>query len=222
MNNRSPSISGSLRSREELEKSVLDKAIDLKEQRRLDEVEINERQIRREADFERERAALIHSSLGNGQGNSPEAVIHQQEAIMEDCAGNAAFRIGDQATPGSTFAQQTGDPSYIQPFTTTTQPSPFPTVPTLGGQIPSTVASMIASRDNLGYVTSVFQPGKGRASLEDETRRIRAEQERKEYEMRCRFEAEKKKMEHQHRVELEKKERDLTANFNRLMPPPSS
>ena len=58
--------------------------------------------------------------------------------------------------------------------------------------------------------------------MEDETRRIRAEQERKEYEMKCRFEAEKKKMEQRHRAELERKERDLTAYFNRMMPPSHS
>ena len=40
--------------------------------------------------------------------------------------------------------------------------------------------------------------------------------------MRRQLEAEKKRMEQQHRVELERRERDLTAHFHRVMPPPLS
>ena len=97
MNNKLPSVSGSTRSKEDLERSVLDRAVDNVEQRQLDELEIKEREIRRNADLARERIALQHCSQGNGQGYTPEEVMHQQEAIIEDCTGNAAARLGDHA-----------------------------------------------------------------------------------------------------------------------------
>ena len=40
--------------------------------------------------------------------------------------------------------------------------------------------------------------------------------------MRRQFDVEKEQMKQQHRVELEKREKDLTAHFHRVMPPPLS
>ena len=48
VHNRSPSVSGSTRSKDDIGKSVLDRAIDNEEQNRLDELEMKERRIKRE------------------------------------------------------------------------------------------------------------------------------------------------------------------------------
>ena len=93
MNNKLPSVSGSTRSKEDLERSVLDRAVDNAEQRQLDELEIKEREIRRNADLAREKIALQHCSQGNGQGYTPDEVTDQQTAIIEDCTHNIAARI---------------------------------------------------------------------------------------------------------------------------------
>ena len=151
-------------------KSVVDLAIDHEEQNRLDELEIKERRIRRDAEFEREKAALQHCSQGNGRGYLPDAVTERQRAILEDCTQNIAARIQGPATPGRTFAPPLGLSGYISPFTATSQPPPFPTVPSLGVQITSSVAPLIAARDNLGNVMSILPPGRERVSLEDEGR----------------------------------------------------
>ena len=124
--------------------------------------------------------------------------------------------MGDHVTPGSTFAPPPNVSGYIPPFPATVQQPPFPQVSTIGGQIPSNIASLIASRDNIGMVTSIIPPGRERVSLEDETSRMRAEQERKEYDMRCQFEAEKKRMEQRHRVELEKREK-VPSNYSYVL-----
>merc|ERR1712218_679539 len=126
--------------------------------------------------------------------------------MIEDCTQNAATRIQGHATPGRIFAPPPGLAGYIPPFTATSQPPPFPTVHTLGGQISAPVAPLIASRDNLGNVMSILPPGRVRPSVEDEVKRMRADQEKREDEMRRQFEAEKKRMEQQHRVELERRE----------------
>ena len=51
---------------------------------------------------------------------------------------------------------------------------------------------------------------------------MRADQEKREHEMRRQFDAEREKMGQQYRMELERKEKELTAHFASLMPPPQS
>ena len=131
VNNRSPTVSGSTRSEEDLERNVLDRAVDNEEQRRLDELEIKEREIRRNADLERDEIALQHCSQGNDRGYLPDEVTEQQRAILEDCTQNIAAKIPEPAMPGRTFAPPPGAYGYIPPFTATSQPPPFPTVPSL-------------------------------------------------------------------------------------------
>ena len=89
VNNRSPSVTGSTRSREDRERGILDKAVDIEEQRRLDELEMKEREVRRLADLERDKIALQMSGE-NVQGYSPEEVIDRQTALPEDRTQNTA------------------------------------------------------------------------------------------------------------------------------------
>ena len=96
--NRVSSDTGSVRSRDNIGKSVVDLAIDNEEQNRLDELEMKDRRIRRDAEFEREKAALQHCGPGNGQGYTPDEVTDQQRAIIEDCTQNVAARIQEPAT----------------------------------------------------------------------------------------------------------------------------
>ena len=180
------SAAGSIQSREELARNLLERTVDHEEQRRLEELEMKEREIRRLADIERERIALQMSGE-NGQGYSPAEVIDQQTALLEEYTQNAATRIQGHAPPGRPFAPPPGVSSLIPPITATTQQPPIPAVSALGGQTSSSLASMIASRDNLGNVMSILPPGRVRVSLEEETRRLKADQERKEHEMRRHF-----------------------------------